>query len=146
MRHILSAFALLLFLSASLAQNKPPGKPHDKPMDKSPAVPTPGRRLYIHYCGSCHGADGRGMGPAAGALKSPPPDLTTLAQRHGGKFPYEYVETVLRFGTTFTAHGSPEMPVWGPIFGAEENYNEVAVRERIKQLCDYLASLQQKES
>lgn len=138
MRHTVSFLALLLVLCAASAQNKP--------LDKPPVIPSPGKRLYMHYCAACHGADGRGMGPAAAALKTPPSDLTTLAQRHGGKFPYEYVASVLRFGIPIVAHGSSEMPTWGPIFGSLENYNEVAVRQRIKNLCDYLASLQQKES
>ena len=58
----------------------------------------------------------------------------------------EYLFDVLRFGTRFASHGSSEMPIWGPIFGSMENYDEVAVQKRIKDLCDYLASLQQKES
>ena len=72
------------------------------------------------------------------------PDLTTLSKRHGGKFPSAYVGNVLRFGPGFSAHGSSEMPVWGPIFQYLENYNEAAVRERIRNLCDYIESLQHK--
>ena len=53
---------------------------------------------------------------------------------------------MLRFGTRFASHGSSDMPIWGPIFGSMDNYDEVAVRKRIKDLSDYLASLQQKES
>src|SRR6516225_5684036 len=49
-----------------------------------------GKQTYTHYCASCHGADARGNGPAAVVLKTSPPDLTTLAKRHGGKFPYDY--------------------------------------------------------
>ena len=105
-----------------------------------------GKQTYTHYCAACHGADARGDGPAAIILKTTPPDLTTLAKRHGGKFPYDYVFDVLRFGSRFVSHGSSEMPIWGPIFGSMENYDEVAVRKRIKDLSDYLASLQQKES
>ena len=86
------------------------------------------------------------MGPAASALKTPPSDLTTLAERHGGKFPEEYVAEVVRLGKPFQAHGSVDMPVWGPIFSAREKFNEVAVRRRIKNLCSYLATLQEKES
>jgi mono/diheme cytochrome c family protein len=138
MRHSISFLAFLLLICPALAQNKP--------LDKPPAVPSPGKRLYTHYCAACHGTDGRGMGPAAAALKTRPSDLTTLARRHDGKFPYDYVENVLRFGVQITAHGSSDMPTWGPIFGSLENYNEVAVRQRIKDLCDYLASLQQKDS
>jgi mono/diheme cytochrome c family protein len=105
-----------------------------------------GKKTYAHYCVSCHGTDLRGNGPAAVVLKTTPPDLTTLAKRHGGKFPYDYVFNVLRFGTRFASHGSSDMPIWGPIFGSMENYDEAAVRRRIKGLSDYLASLQQKES
>jgi len=57
-------------------------------------------------------------------------------------FPEEYVTNVLRFGFSFSAHGSSEMPVWGPIFQYEERYNEAAVRQRIKNLCEYLESIQ----
>ena len=57
-----------------------------------------------------------------------------------GSFPIEG----LRFGPGFSAHGAADMPVWGPIFQYLENYNEAAVRQRIKNLCDYLESMQEK--
>ncbi len=116
---------------------------------KTPARPTiaaSGKQFFIQYCASCHGADARGNGPAVLALKTTPPDLTTLAKRHGGKFPSEYVSDVLRFGTPLVSHGSSDMPIWGPVFGSMENYDEIAVRKRIKELSEYLASLQEKES
>jgi len=141
MRNALLLSALLLVVVAS-AQDKrvvERGSPN-------PTIPETGKQMYMHYCAACHGANGKGLGPAADALKTPPPDLTTLAKRHDGKFPYEYVSSVLRFGTRFVAHGSSEMPVWGPIFGVLDNYNEVSVQERIKKLCEYLASIQEKES
>jgi len=105
-----------------------------------------GKQTYLEYCAACHGVDARGTGPVAPALNTPPTDLTTLAKRHGGEFPEDYVIEVLRFGKPVTAHGSAEMPIWGPIFGVRENGDEVAVRRRIKNLCDYLATLQEKES
>lgn len=107
-----------------------------------PAYVPPGKQIYKDYCASCHGADGKGHGPVARSLRKVPPDLTTLAKQHGGTFPAEYVTNVLRFGLGFSAHGSSEMPVWGPIFQYEEHYNEAAVRQRIKNLCEYLESLQ----
>jgi mono/diheme cytochrome c family protein len=121
----------------------------DKPAVKEPAptdTAASGKQTYTHYCASCHGANARGDGPAAFVLKTPPPDLTTLAKRHGGKFPYEYVFDVLRFGTRIASHGSSDMPIWGPIFGSLDGYDEVEVRKRVKNLSDFLASLQQKES
>jgi mono/diheme cytochrome c family protein len=133
---------LILVVSVAGGQNRPAVAKAPTP----PTIATSGKQTYMQYCASCHGIDARGEGPAAFVLKTPPPDLTTLARRHDGKFPYEYISDVLRFGTRILSHGSSDMPIWGPIFGSLDNYNEPAVRKRIKDLSDYLASLQQKES
>jgi len=69
--------------------------------------------MYKQYCAACHGTDGKGRGPAASSLNTRPPDLTTVAKRHDGKFPHDYVAGVLRFGPKLSAHGSTNMPVWG---------------------------------
>jgi len=103
-----------------------------------------GKEMFNSYCASCHGADAKGDGPAASNLKTHPADLTTLAKRRDGKFPYDYVSTMLRFGPGLPAHGSSDMPTWGPIFSIIEKSNEKAVQERIKRLSAYLASLQEK--
>lgn len=108
-----------------------------------PSYVPPGKQMYKDYCAACHGSDGKGNGPVAAHLTKQPPNLTTLAKRNGGKFPEDYVTGVLRFGPGFSAHGSSEMPVWGPIFQYLDNYNEAAVRQRIKNLCDFLASIQE---
>jgi mono/diheme cytochrome c family protein len=105
----------------------------------------PGHQLYKEYCAACHGVEGKGNGPVSASLVKRPPDLTTLSRRHGGEFPNEYVSGVLRFGPGFSTHGSWEMPVWGPIFQYIDNYNEAAVRHRIKNLCEYLESIQANE-
>ena len=109
-----------------------------------PTYVPPGKQTYKQYCAACHGSDGKGRGPVASSLNRQPPNLTTLAKRHGGKFPDEYVKGVLRFGPGYSAHGASEMPVWGPIFQYVENYNDAAVRQRIKNLCDFLESIQEK--
>lgn len=104
-------------------------------------MPT-GEQMYKQYCATCHGTDGRGNGPLAPLLKTPPPDLTMLAKRHLGKFPYEYVANILEFGPGVSAHGSSDMPAWGPLFRHFDKQNERVVQQRIKNLCNYLASLQ----
>jgi len=142
-------FCAFLFVFSAAAQEKPPA---DRPAaatktDKSQLPPTyvpSGKVMYKQYCAACHGADGKGRGPATPTLNMRAPDLTTLSKRHDGKFPFDYVESVLRFGPGFSAHGSAEMPVWGPIFQYLENYNEAAVRQRIRNLCDFLESIQEK--
>ena len=104
-----------------------------------------GRDLFEFYCASCHGRDVKGGGHVASALKTPPPDLTTLTQRNRGTFPAEQVQDVIRGGkrSSIPAHGSSEMPVWGPIFKGLDNRNEVN-EERINNLVKYIESIQAK--
>jgi mono/diheme cytochrome c family protein len=142
MNHTILYSGLLLLVFAASGQGMPTA---NKVQTEMPDVAS-GKQSYREYCASCHGEDGKGMGPAASALKTPPSDLTTLAMRHAGNFPVEYVTEILRLGKSIQAHGSSEMPVWGPVFGARDKFSEVAVRQRIKNLCAYLASLQEKES
>ncbi|MFN6951697.1 MAG: c-type cytochrome [Albidovulum sp.] len=54
-----------------------------------------GRALYEEYCLVCHGASGRGDGPAAAGLVRPPADLTRIAERNGGSFPMIRVMSVI---------------------------------------------------
>lgn len=140
MRHTALCVTLLFVIGAAGAQQ---GLPAGDDRLPSTYVPS-GKVMYKQYCATCHGADAKGNGPLASLLKTPPPDLTKLAQRHAGKFPYEYVSNVLQFGPGPSAHGSSDMPTWGPIFGYLDHYNTRAVQQRIKNLCDYLASLQER--
>ena len=142
MNQTIMVSALLLIVFAASSEGEPPA---NNVQTEMPDVAS-GKQTYMEYCAACHGDDGKGMGPAAAALKTPPPDLTTLAKRHAGKFPEEYVGEIVRFGKSIQAHGSTDMPIWGPIVGAREKFSEVAVRRRIKNLCAFLATLQEKES
>lgn len=131
--------AALVFVLSTAAVNR------KATVDQAQFPPTyvpSGQQMYRQYCAACHGTDAKGHGPAADSLKKPPSDLTTLAQRHGGSFPYTYLSDVLLFGPGVAAHGSANMPTWGPIFLFLDKHNETAVRQRIKNLGNYLASLQ----
>ena len=139
MRYKVLFSAVFLLACVTAAQDKPAAKQAStEPLDAAS-----GSQTYRQYCASCHGGNAKGRGPAAEALKTPPTDLTVLAKGNGGKFPYEYVSGVVRFGKPISAHGSSDMPVWGPIFSMVD-YHEMAIRKRIKNLCDYLASIQEK--
>jgi mono/diheme cytochrome c family protein len=102
-----------------------------------------GRDLFQFYCASCHGADGKGGGRAASALKVAPPDLTTLAQRHHGTFPADTLEAFIKGeGRLSTpAHGTSDMPVWGPIFKGLDSRDAVNAN-RIENLVKYIESIQ----
>ena len=77
-------------------------------------------------------------------MKAPVPDLTTIARRHGGKFDSAAVEYIVRgTGKTETpAHGTKEMPIWGPVFASAVG-DPAATTLRIKNLVRYLESIQQ---
>jgi mono/diheme cytochrome c family protein len=104
-----------------------------------------GSDLFDFYCASCHGRGGKGDGPAAPALKTRPPNLTTLARRSGGIFPTARVAaSVGGDGTvTMSAHGSTDMPVWGPIFRALDANDKLA-DARVAAVVTYVQSLQVK--
>ena len=105
-----------------------------------------GQELYRTYCAVCHALDGKGGGPATPALRDQVPDLTTLSQRHEGKYPAQYVESVLRFGVAegFSAHGNKDMPIWGRVFASEPQTAESTVTKRITDLTQYLRTIQTK--
>ena len=103
-----------------------------------------GRDMFRAYCAACHGTDAKGGGPAASSLKTKPPDLTRIAQRRGGNFPAQQVERIITGEETSpVAHGSREMPVWGPIFGQIQRDQDLG-KVRVRNLAKYLESLQVK--
>lgn len=103
-----------------------------------------GQEMYVSYCAACHGRDGRGQGPAAPALKSAPPDLTTLSRRNNGKYPSAHVYAILVGKTELSAHGPADMPVWGPIFRRLGQGSGAEQHLRATNLTKYLESLQAK--
>jgi mono/diheme cytochrome c family protein len=103
-----------------------------------------GKQMYAGYCAPCHGMDGRGHGPAATALKTPPTDLTLLRKENQGKFPDTHIVAVLEFGVSTPAHGSAEMPVWGPILGKMNVANSQEKQLRMSNISRYLESIQAK--
>jgi mono/diheme cytochrome c family protein len=118
-----------------------------KEVKQEPMQPAPtasGKEMFRTYCASCHGKDAKGGGPAAAALKTAPPDLTTLAKRNGGKFPKEQVAGILRGQASPAAHGDPEMPVWGLVFWRASHGHDGDVQRKIAKLIRYLESLQVK--
>jgi mono/diheme cytochrome c family protein len=103
-----------------------------------------GPDLFRAHCAACHGAGGKGDGPAASSLKTSPADLTVLAKNNSGKFPAERVRKfILGDEPSMNSHGSREMPVWGPIFHQIENDQDFG-NVRLQNLIKYLESIQQK--
>jgi len=67
-----TAIVVLLFGCGILAGQSAPQ------IKKTPVKETSaasGKEMYVQYCASCHGKEGKGDGPAAAALKTPLPTL-----------------------------------------------------------------------
>jgi mono/diheme cytochrome c family protein len=146
-RFFVSSFALgataVLWLAANppaLAyQNAPPARTPDQ----STVLPRDGAKLFRNYCAACHGVNGRGNGPVAPALKTKVPLLNTLARRNHGTFPTARVRRIIAGDEDHAAHGSREMPVWGPVFHQIENDQDLGY-VRLQNVTEYLTSIQQK--
>jgi mono/diheme cytochrome c family protein len=102
-----------------------------------------GRGTYRTYCATCHGEGGLGDGPLAQHLKVRPTDLTRIAQKNGGEFPFEKVGRSMDGRAEVAGHGSADMPIWGDAFGKTlGNASESEVKTRIEQVTHYLWSIQ----
>lgn len=106
--------------------------------------PASGKAMFTSYCAACHGPAGKGDGPAASELKVAPADLTQLAKNNNGKFPADHVRSILDFGAKAPAHGTNDMPVWGTLFRALDQNDQVKVNLRIRNLVEYIQTLQAK--
>jgi len=107
--------------------------------------PADGEKMYETYCAACHGADGRGTGPAATALKSAPTDLSGLARQNNGKFPDIRVkQMILGDALVNSAHGK-DMPAWRGLFYSlcrGSNMEEAVAFQRAVNLTAYVGKLQ----
>lgn len=130
----LAALALALPLAAQGSSLKKVPAPYTSPAD--------GGEMYQAYCASCHGADGRGHGVVAPYLKQALTDLTRLAKQNQGVFPAAKVAAVIRGEAGLGAHGSREMPVWGPVFRSFDGRQDAVVQQRIAALTRHLEGLQ----
>ncbi len=143
---ILVFSALFVFTCMAVAQDQTQDqtKTTIQHVTVKPTSPASGKEMYTSYCAVCHGTDGKGGGPAASALKTPPADLTLLSKNNGGKFPSLKVASTIRGTSDLPAHGSKEMPVWGPLFRSISGGHEGEVQQRAANLTQYIETLQAK--
>ena len=137
---------LVVAAGLCLAQDKTAQRPVVKQTPIKQTSAASGKEMFTQYCAPCHGIDGKGNGPAASAMKTAPTDLTQLAKKHDGKFPANSVASELKFGNGPGpgAHGSADMPVWGPLFHSLDKYHDTAVQQRIVNIVNYIETLQAK--
>ena len=117
-----------------------------------------GKTEFQSGCAPCHGVEAKGNGPVGKELKTHPADLTILAKKNNGVFPFNRVYQIIDGRDALSSHGTREMPIWGYRF-TPPHYNlkttddailsppassEAIVRSRILAVIDYLNRVQEK--
>ena len=105
-----------------------------------------GGELYRNHCAICHGPDAAGDGPFAQLLRTPPTNLTELAARNDGIFPYRQAYEKISGLDLLPAHGSREMPIWGnvlaPAYSFESSAPASIARGQIAEILAWLGTRQ----
>ncbi len=115
------------------------------PMMQSFADENGGKEMYLKYCASCHGSQGRGDGPVSRDLKVKVPDLTLLRSKNKGTYPLDRVMSSIDGSRVVRAHGDRNMPVWGEVFRKEhekQKYTELTSLLKAKLIAEYVGTLQ----
>ena len=139
MRQMIKTSLLILVLCAAVA-----GQEANSAKTASQSDPLSGKQLYARYCALCHGADAKGGGPFSPQLKVWPPDLTQLAKKNNGVFPALHLAETINGESAKNAHGSREMPIWGPVFRSLAHGHDDSAQLQVDNLVKYLESIQQK--
>ncbi|MEQ8661992.1 MAG: c-type cytochrome [Gammaproteobacteria bacterium] len=105
-----------------------------------------GATLYQVHCAECHGADATG-GAAVGVSQTVgTADLTRIAARNDGEFPFWEVYGVISGAELLPAHGGRIMPAWSRALattpGVGEDNAAAVVRGRILAIVAWLADRQ----
>jgi mono/diheme cytochrome c family protein len=111
-RTALALLALWAALLGGCGEGAAPPPPAARPEPAAPSAPAPGpaAAVYAQSCAPCHGADGKGKGPAATALPVQPRDFTdpvVMGQRSDGD-----LFKIIKEGGQGVGK-SPAMPPWG---------------------------------
>jgi mono/diheme cytochrome c family protein len=106
-----------------------------------------GEKTYFEACAGCHGDEALGDGPMTEILTVAVPDLTGLAARNGGEFPWLRVIHTIDGRSGLRGHGGP-MPIFGMLFSGDTAVADapdgtpVIASARVLALVKYLESLQ----
>lgn len=119
-----------------------------------------GKHEYESNCAVCHGPGGKGDGPYMSFMAYKGKgvgDLTLIAKRNAGAFPFQRVYEQIDGTQQVEVHGPRNMPVWGKDYVRQareayrdENYMmkpydpELYTRTRILALTDFVYRIQTK--
>jgi mono/diheme cytochrome c family protein len=117
----ISAVALAASIACRTGPRPQPGEPmlaairaEERQGDLS-YVESQGKRLFVHYCGTCHGDEARGDGQNASNLNPPPPDMTASKTARDATL----LRKVITEGSAAVGR-SPLSPPWGRSLSRQE--------------------------
>jgi mono/diheme cytochrome c family protein len=108
------------FIATRGVENFPYYEPWKSPEFQHPSVER-GAKIYQEYCAQCHGAEGKGDGPAASGLDPKPAAHASMAFE---KIPLDYLFNVIYYGGKGVGK-SPLMPYWGLTIGGKQGVADV---------------------
>jgi mono/diheme cytochrome c family protein len=140
---------LILFVAAGLPATARAQNETDLTLTPSGKVVS-GAEEYRKFCAQCHGLTGKGDGPVASELKTPPADLTLLSKKNNGTFPYQQVYDTISGKNVIKSHGTREMPMWSLELAMPRHGGGGTIRKsqyqvdlEIKRITGYIKSIQQ---
>lgn len=102
-----------------------------------------GRNDYEQHCAACHGEQGRGDGRMASILVVPPSDLTEIAKRYNGEFPFWRIYTIIDGSEPVQGHDTFQMPEGRVRFRRSGDWPDARPAYlRVLELTHYLESIQ----
>ena len=120
--------------------------PHVVPAQEMEVI-AGGELEYLRNCAVCHGPDAKGQGLMSRLLTIRPADLTTLAKKNSGQFPFWQVYRTIDGREEVRSHGTREMPIWGARFRADAGGDDSSAKSqaagRILSLVFYLQHIQE---
>lgn len=129
------ALIALLALSACTEENVMPG-------------PTDGKAVFMANCAVCHGEDGKGEGPLARRMATPPKNLTLIALRSDDSFPRARIMSIID-GYARSGMTGESMPEFGALlegdlipFDSGDGVQTPTPRKLVA-LLEYIESIQQ---
>jgi mono/diheme cytochrome c family protein len=137
----------IIALTASLSVTAAEVTVRQIPLEWEATANPDGNALYNGLCSTCHGINGNGNGPAAGAVEKEVPDLRMLTIKNGGVYPHQSVERAIRGDSREIVHGTIDMPNWEQQFmyvkpGWNTFMRKAYARRRIHALDTYIETLQ----
>ena len=136
----LAAFVMACFIALAISFH------FDDASAQEAEVIAGGELEYQNSCAVCHGTDARGGGMMARFLTIRPADLTQIAARNGGTFPFWQIYRIIDGGDV-RGHGTRDMPIWGDRFRTQAGGNDPGSRSqaagRLLGLVFYLQYIQQ---